>query len=67
MAAAQRRVASFLGIPSTSAPATQELIVAEPPRPAVREACCADYKLTSEERRNVLLIFFLLYTIIYCI
>jgi hypothetical protein len=45
VAAARKRVASFLGVTSSSAPNTRSLEESEPTRDAVMEACCADYFL----------------------
>jgi len=45
MAAARRRVAAFLGVTKESAPNTLSLEESEPQRSAVREACCADFRL----------------------
>ncbi|CAJ1453665.1 unnamed protein product [Effrenium voratum] len=49
IAAARKRVASFLGISASSAPAAQELMTAEPPRSNVREACNAEYTLETKD------------------
>mmetsp|Transcript_60168 Transcript_60168/g.188446 ORF Transcript_60168/g.188446 Transcript_60168/m.188446 type:complete len:1143 (+) Transcript_60168:55-3483(+) len=45
MAAARRRVASFLGVAAASAPQTRPLEESEPSREAVEEACCPDFVL----------------------
>eukprot|EP00490_Sorites_sp_Unknown_P025547 CAMPEP_0114688316 /NCGR_PEP_ID=MMETSP0191-20121206/63346_1 /TAXON_ID=126664 /ORGANISM="Sorites sp." /LENGTH=1102 /DNA_ID=CAMNT_0001975657 /DNA_START=40 /DNA_END=3348 /DNA_ORIENTATION=+ len=49
MGAARKRVASFLGIVSSSAPETQDLMTPEPARPSVRENCCAEFTLDDQE------------------
>jgi hypothetical protein len=45
MAAAMRRVSSFLGVTKESAPKTLSLEESEPNRSAVQESCCADFTL----------------------